>query len=172
MPPPITRYYRKLPHIRMSHSVYFVTWRCHRKQREISELERSDVAASLRYFDGARYQLHGFVVMNDHVHVMVEPLNGWPLETLVHSWKSFTAHRLQRLHGRKGAVWQDESFDRVIRDDQEYCQKRDYILANPFKRWPDLDRYPWVWAIGWDSAETQSGETGGDACPTGLFQKA
>jgi REP element-mobilizing transposase RayT len=147
---PIRFYRRRMPHFRTSNGIYFVTWRRRPDQGDVSEMERREVTAALRWFDGVRYRLHAYVVMNDHVHVLVEPLNDWSLQKIMHSWKSFTANRFQRLYGRPGAVWQHESFDRVIRDDAEYDQKRDYILANPFKRWPHLDSYRWVWAIGWD----------------------
>jgi REP element-mobilizing transposase RayT len=86
--------------------------------------------------------------MNDHVHVMVEPIHDWELGKILHSWKSFTAHKLQRCHRRRGRVWQDEYFDRLIRSEREYGEKRDYILGNPYKRWPVLENYPWLWAIG------------------------
>ena len=79
---------------------------------------------------------------------MVEPVHDWRLHKILHSWKSFTANRFQRLYGRYGPVWQDEYFDRFIRDEAEYCEKRDYILGNPYKRWPDAQDYAWVWAIG------------------------
>ncbi len=139
---------RNLPHFRMDHAVYFVTWRGHPAQAELSEKERSDVVAALRCFDGVRYRLHGYVVMNDHVHVLVEPVDAWELYKILHSWKSFTANKFQRFYRRQGHLWQDESFDRIIRDDAEYREKRAYILDNPWRRWPGLASYPWVWVIG------------------------
>ncbi len=141
-------YWRNLPHLRAAEAIYFVTWRRHPVQHDLSEKERDEVVTALRWFHGARYRLHGYVVMNDHVHVMVEPLDKWNLREILHSWKSFTANRLQRFYGRRGAVWQDEYFDRLIRDEAEYCKKRDYIRGNPYTRWPDIGDYPWVWAIG------------------------
>ncbi|WP_194722828.1 hypothetical protein [Noviherbaspirillum malthae] len=62
----------------------------------------------------------------------------------MHSWKSFTANRLQREHGRVGAVWQQESFDRIVRDEAEWLEKIQYIMNNPLKRWPELKTYQWV----------------------------
>jgi hypothetical protein len=77
------------------------------RPRHISNMEtwRQEVTAALRWFDGVRYRLHAYVVMNDHGHVLVEPLNDWSLQKIMHSWTSFTANRLQRLYGRPGAVW-------------------------------------------------------------------
>jgi hypothetical protein len=68
----------------------------------------------------------------------------------LHSWKSFTAKRIGRFRQHIGAIWQDEYFDRVVRDDAEYDQKRTYILGNPFRRWPAMDACRWCWAIGMD----------------------
>ncbi len=116
----------------------------------MSEGERDCVAASIRYFDGTRYALHAYVVMNDHVHVIVQIFGEYRLEDVVSAWKSFTSNRMQREFGRGGAVWQDEYFDRIVRDDFEYGQKRDYILNNPQKRWPHVEAYHWQWAFGMD----------------------
>ncbi len=144
----VTFYRRNLPHIRAGGAVYFVTWRCRLEQANMSEKERDAVVTALCWFEGARYRLHGYVVMNDHVHVMVEPFDDWKLDKILHSLKSFTANRFQRFYGRRGPIWQREYFDRLIRNENEYCEKRDYILNNPYKRWPDIDDYLWVWAIG------------------------
>lgn len=143
-----TFYRHRLPHVRADGAVYFVTWRVRTERAGLSEDERDCTAAAIRHFDHIRYILHAYVVMNDHVHVMVEPLPDLPLEDILQSWKSFTANRLQKKHGRQGSVWQEEYFDRVIRDEAEYEQKRDYILDNPFRRWPDIGSYRWCWAMG------------------------
>jgi putative transposase len=85
--------------------------------------------------------------MNDHVYVIVEPHSDFRLEIILHSWKSFSAKRIGAHRRHVGAIWQDGYFDRVIRYDVEYQQKRDYVLGNPFRRWPALEVYPWCWAI-------------------------
>jgi REP element-mobilizing transposase RayT len=141
-------YRRNLPHLRLTGAVYFVTWRLRPRLPELAPPERGRVMAALRHFDGERYQLDAFVVMNGHVHVLVKPDGGVPLQTIVHSWKSFTAKDIQRHRGHHGPLWQDEYFDRIPRDDREYAEKRDYILNNAFRRWPGLDRYDWAWALG------------------------
>ncbi len=49
---------------------------------------------------------------------------------------------------RFGRVWQEEYFDRVVRDEAELVEKAQYILDNPRKRWPEGRDYLWVWAGG------------------------
>ncbi len=114
--------------------MYFVTWRLAGTQSELSPDEKDLVVAALRNFDGQRYRITGYVVMNDHVHVVVEPQTGYHLTAIVQSWKSYTANRMQRRCGRTGRVWQREYFDRVIRDDEELSNRLTYILGNPGKR--------------------------------------
>jgi putative transposase len=141
-------YRRRLPHARVHGALYFVTWRLREGLADLSEKERDLVASSLRHFDGRRYVLHAYVVMNDHVHVILDPHPDFPLEAILHSWKSFSAKRIGEHRQHVGAIWQDEYFDRAIRDDVEYQQKRDYLLDNPFRRWPGLETYHWCWAMG------------------------
>lgn len=141
-------YSHRLPHARVDQAIYFVTWRIRSGLAELSPAERDLAASSLAYFDGSRYVLHAYVVMNDHVHVIVEPYPDFRLERILHSWKSFSAKRIGQDRRQVGAIWQDEYFDRVLRDEREYIQKRDCILGNPVRRWPALDQYRWCWAIG------------------------
>jgi len=143
--------------------MYFVTWRLRPGQTDLCPQELNRVVAGLRYFDQERYDLFAFVVMNDHVHVLLKLRDDRRLEDILHSWKSFTAREFQRYHGRRGAVWQDESFDRIVRDEDEFWQKVEYILGNPGKRWAEFrdSEYRWSWIR---SAE----EAGTEARPTGL----
>src|SRR5207237_665423 len=77
------------------------------------------VDEALRFFDGKRYMLGQFVVMPNHVHAIVRPLEGHLLKDILHSWKSFTANRLNRLLARSGTFWQDESFDCIARNEAQ-----------------------------------------------------
>ncbi|MCC6361727.1 MAG: transposase [Phycisphaerales bacterium] len=143
-------YRRRLPHWRLDGATYFLTWRVFPGQHDLTPEERTFVAGALRFFDGTRYSLYAYVVMNDHVHVLVAPQADWKLEQLTHTWKSFTTNQLQKGKAgavpRKRALWQDETFDRIVRDSSEFYEKLYYILNNPFKRWPEISVYQWTWA--------------------------
>ena len=152
-------YRRKLPHWRLEESVYFLTWRLHRGQPELSPSERSAIVSALRYFNGQRYELFAFVVMPDHVHVLMKP-HGFSLQNIVHSWKSFSANRLQREFGREKRIWQEEYYDRIMRDEAEFLEKANYIFNNPAKVWSESDEYPWVWVEGVAKAGTEARPTG------------
>jgi putative transposase len=134
-----------MPHWRMSGSVYFVTWRLHKSQKKLAAAEREMIVSTLKHFEGQRFDLFAYVVMPDHVHVLVKPYNGYLLHEIVHSWKSYSAYMVQRECSREGRIWQEDYFDRIMRDESEFIEKAQYILNNPIKIEPQIDEYPWVW---------------------------
>ncbi len=89
------------------------------------------VAGALQHFDGQRYRLDAWCVMQNHVHVVLKPMDGHELTDILHSWKSFTAHKINELLDRKGAVWQADFYNRIIRDWEEYDTQRSYVAGNP-----------------------------------------
>ncbi len=91
-------YRRKLPHWRQDQVTYSVTWRLARGREEPDGSGRELVVAAIKSFDGQRYQLAAYVVMDDHVHVLLRPFAGYELKAILHSWKSFTAPQMQREH--------------------------------------------------------------------------
>jgi len=137
-------YHRFLPHWRLDGAVYFVTWRLERDQQSLTVSERDQLAEILRKFDGGRYDLFAYVVMNDHVHALVQPHAAFPLERVIHSWKSYSTWLLQRGF-RHGRIWQREYYDRIIRTESDFEEKVCYILGNPARRWPGIEGYPWAW---------------------------
>ena len=73
--------------------------------------------------------------METHVHEVLQPLEEskdtyYSLAQIMHSIKSYSANRIQRLLNRKGSVWLDENYDRIIRDDEDYLETTNNINAN------------------------------------------
>ena len=77
------------------------------------------VEAAMVHFQEVRYALHAWVVMPNHVHAVMTPSEGQGMSKILHSWKSYTANRINKLFGRSGRLWQDESFDHVIRSEDD-----------------------------------------------------
>jgi REP element-mobilizing transposase RayT len=96
-----------------------------------NEKARAIVENALRHFDGERYHLDEFIVMPNHVHVLVIPLPPHELSDILHRWKSFTAKEINRLLGRSGPLWQKESFDHIVRSPESLQRFRQYIRDNP-----------------------------------------
>lgn len=89
------------------------------------------VQDALQFLDGKKYLLRAWVVMPNHVHFLARFEEGQLLSKALHSLKSFTAHELIKLHPEMPSVWQHESFDRYIRDEDHYWQTVNYIHNNP-----------------------------------------
>ncbi|MCX6969142.1 MAG: DNA methyltransferase [Verrucomicrobia bacterium] len=99
------------------------------------QLARSDVKAvvenALSHFNGSRYRLGEYVVMPNHVHVLVSPLGDHELSDILQAWKSFTAKEINRLIGETGHFWQKESFDHIVRSPDQMERIKAYIRDNP-----------------------------------------
>ena len=91
------------------------------------------MADALNHFDGQKYRLWAWCVMPTHVHVLAGQIEGWSLPSVVHTWKSFTAKRINRSLDREGKFWAPNYFDRFMRDDDQFNRTLDYIQENPVK---------------------------------------
>ena len=122
----------------------FVTWRLATGQPLLKPRERQLVFDAVLAGNGRRYVLLALVVMDDHVHVLVR---GGPgvAGHLSRSWKASASHQLQRLHRRSTAVWADGSDIVAVPDEEKVRALATRILGNPWKRWPFLQGYEWVY---------------------------
>jgi REP element-mobilizing transposase RayT len=91
---------------------------------------RTTVENALRHFGNELYKLLDCVVMPNHVHVLVAPFGEHLLSSIVQSWKSFTAHKINNPLKHRGAFWQKESFDHIVRSTESLEKFREYIEAN------------------------------------------
>jgi REP element-mobilizing transposase RayT len=109
-------------------------------------LARPEIAdlleGAIRAFDGVRYNLFAWCLMPSHVHVVFQPLGEWGLAQILRSWKSFTARRAQREFGIRGAFWQREYYDHLIRDGEQFSRAVRYVMENP--RRAGLEGWRWV----------------------------
>jgi RecG-like helicase/REP element-mobilizing transposase RayT len=150
---------RHLPHFERPWAKYAITFAT-RNHRRLSEEARDIVLESLLRWKDRRYGLYAACVMPDHVHLLIEPMierqdSGnkpafFSLSKILHSIKSFTANRINKVENRSEAVWETESFDRLIRSESDLQEKFQYIASNPWdagaaKQGED---YRWVWHSG------------------------
>jgi len=89
------------------------------------------VADSLHHFDGDRYDLTDFVIMPNHVHLLVAFLTEDAMLAQCESWKHFTATRINRKLEREDRFWQQDGFDHLVRSTEEFEYLRGYIADNP-----------------------------------------
>jgi REP-associated tyrosine transposase len=108
--------------------------------------------ASLRA-NGWTIDLRAIVVMPDHVHMIFTPLvdversEVFSLARITKGIKGTSAHMINRQLGRTGQVWQEESFDRVLRVSEKLDEKISYILDNPVRQGlvQSPEEYRWLW---------------------------
>jgi len=100
------------------------------------------VAGALEHFDGKRYRLAAWCIMPNHVHAIVQPLAGFELPGILHSWKSFSSKEANRVIGRTGEFWQPEYYDHLVRDEKDFARQIEYVLSNP--RRAGLTNWKWV----------------------------
>jgi REP element-mobilizing transposase RayT len=112
---------------------------CHLANPHIADM----VAGALQFFDGQRCRQFAWSVMPNHVHAVFRPLPNWPLEKIMHSWKSFTAKEADKMLNRAGAFWEEEYFDHLIRDEEEFYRYIEYVASNPKRA--GLEGWKWVW---------------------------
>jgi len=165
------RYHRRhLPHFERPWAKYMITMST-RNHGVLSPKARDIVLESILRWNDHRYGLYAACVMPDHAHMLIEPMveregdeGGavfFSLSTILHTIKSFTANRVNKLENSKGPFWETESFDRMIRSESDLQEKFQYIARNPWDAGvvkPGED-YPWVWwpeknAEAWTSTDT------------------
>ena len=125
---------------------------CHLKRADIANI----VVDALHRFDEDTYELGCYVVMPNHVHAVMRPLKpkNDSLERLLQSRKLRTSREINSKLGQVGTLWQEESFDRIIRDEEHLYRCLQYIGDNPRKGGLPPDKSPrWVrpsWEdLGW-----------------------
>jgi len=96
------------------------------------------LTTAFRFYDGSLYELHSYCVMPNHIHLLIRPLpdslGGFhQISTSVQRLKTFTAKQMNKYIGRQGKVWQEDYFDRFIRNPADYHVVVKYILENPLK---------------------------------------
>ncbi|MFN0073828.1 MAG: REP-associated tyrosine transposase, partial [Chloroflexota bacterium] len=112
---------------------------------------------ALLNFDGQRYRMLAWCVMPNHVHVLVKTFPEYPISRVVHTWKSFTAKRINAHLERTGTIWQADYHDRFMRTDEHLAATREYIEMNPVKA--GLVATPVAWR--WSSAGAPPGRSAG-----------
>jgi REP element-mobilizing transposase RayT len=180
-------YRRNLPHWEGPGHLYFITFRTY-QDFILPEEARQIVLNSCKFHNNKKYDLYACVVMPDHIHLILQPLEKrvgafYSIAEITHSIKSYSAKQIinifyksypvfhrqdacdteiedarvtKRKAGRTGVspvkkIWLGESFDRIIRDENELLEKINYIINNPVKKGlvEKPEDYKWLIIKGW-----------------------
>jgi thiamine-phosphate pyrophosphorylase len=143
---------RRLPHWTRDGSTYFVTFRV--SEGELQASDRKIVLDHVRHGAGKFYGLAAAVVMPDHVHLLLQPRRAFELSRVMKGLKGVSARLVNNRRGDHGTLWQDESWDRIVRDQAEFDEKLEYMLNNPVKKGLVQDPWTydgWYYNAGWEA---------------------
>jgi putative transposase len=123
---------------------------CYFKDPRFAEVLRE----AILFFQDQRYFVSCGTIMPNHCHLVIRPFPSHTLETILQVCKGYAASRVNRVLRRKGTVWQEESYDRIVRDEEHLYRVVQYIGRNP--KSAGIPREQWVrwidpsWArAGW-----------------------
>lgn len=129
---------RNLPHWQYPGAIIFVTFNTYNRL-SLREEAKDEVLSALKYWDGSKIKLFSAVIMDDHVHAVFKLLqddtgNSEDLSQVMHSIKSYSANKINTIMSREGILWQNESYDHIIRDENDFHNTLSYIWYNPVKK--------------------------------------
>jgi putative transposase len=142
---------RGLKRFQASGQSHFITFSCYRRLPNLSELQFCEgLLAALeaaRKHSGMR--VYGFVLMPEHVHLLVSEPDRSTLADVIRSVKFSSAKRVRRLRANgcgSGPFWQKRYYDRNIRNYRDFLEKLRYIHRNPVKRGLVENPEDWAWS--------------------------
>jgi REP element-mobilizing transposase RayT len=144
-------YRRRLPHYQGDDQPVFVSFRTHARLF-LPERIRDAVLKHCLHDHEVKVRMHAAVVMPDHVHLLFTPLrdclgNAYSLVEVLQALKGASAHTINKLLARAGPVWEEESFDHVLRSYEKLQGTVEYIRQNPVRRGlvRSPEEYRWLW---------------------------
>jgi REP element-mobilizing transposase RayT len=144
-------YRRRLPHLQKDDHPLFVTFTTKNRWRLPAAACDVVFECCLKQ-NGRMFNLHAAVVMPDHAHIIYSPLRGedgwsYSLPEITKAFKGSAAWRINHMLARTGPVWQEESFDHVLRSNESLVGKVDYICQNPVRAGlvNSESEYRWLW---------------------------
>ena len=98
-------------------------------------LKRADVRKcleeALAFYDGKEYIIHAYVIMPNHVHILLTPIGEVNVVDILGRVKGYSAKRINQTIGSSGELWQKDMFDRIVRSDENFNAIIEYIRTNP-----------------------------------------
>ena len=89
---------------------------------------------NLRFYrDRMKFSLHGYVIMPDHMHLLITPRQPATISDIVRNLKSYAGKEVRQALGGSGPIWQRRFYDRVIRSEKQFRATLDYIHVNPVR---------------------------------------
>lgn len=123
----------QLKHRTHPDSSYFITTKCaeNRSIFQVPENVKILIDILWKYRNQHIYDLHEFVVMPNHLHVLLTPSQTTSLEKCIQFIKGASSHEIHKQRSHKLEIWQKSFHDWTIRDESDWFEKAQYIRMNP-----------------------------------------
>lgn len=141
---------RHLPHWSVEGATYYITFCL--KSGSLSDQDLEIVLTQVKSGHGKFYELTAVCVMPDHVHLILCPRQSRSVSEITRGIKGVSSRKINQARGTRGALWQEESWDRILRSEEELYEKLNYMLMNPMKA--NLASDPWSYK-GWHLQRTE-----------------
>lgn len=89
------------------------------------------IEEAFEYLSKYKCNIHAYVIMPNHVHILLDAFHGETVQSIMHTLKRYTSLKINKLWHRSGKLWQREYFDRIIRSESHYAHAITYIRNNP-----------------------------------------
>jgi REP element-mobilizing transposase RayT len=147
---------RNLPHLEVPGATYFVTFR---SILTLLPVARDLIVEEIRGCDGKNIELDAAVAMPDHVHLLFRLFERENLSRVLKLIKGRSGRRINQVLKRRGKLWIEESFDRIVRNEAELEEKIEYIRCNPVKRGLVYHPEDYGWLVVKRSVEIKDTQT-------------
>jgi putative transposase len=129
-------------HVRIQPETFAITAVAHERRRIFQRTANADLMMNtlFRYREQGRFQLHGFVIMPEHIHVLITPAQDHSIERCVQLIKGGFSFAIR--NDLTGEVWQDGYHPHRITDARDYNNQLLYIANNPTRK--NIQNYPYV----------------------------
>jgi Transposase and inactivated derivatives len=152
-------YRRNLPHLQREDATIFITFNLIDRTMMLPPSARDIALHHCMFEHDLKHHVHVVVIMPDHAHMITTPMpdalgSMFGLEEIMKPIKGVSSRRINQLLGRRGRLWQDESFDHILRSSESLREKSEYVAMNPV-RWGLVatpDEYRWLWRDWVDAA--------------------
>ena len=156
----------RLTHRTASNCVYFVTTKAWANRNIFQTAENAEILIEIlfRHRTAGTYFLHEFVVMPDHLHLLLTPGRTTTLERAIQLIKGGSSYEIHKRRGHQMEIWQPGFREWTVRDLRDFRVKAQYIRNNPVvaklvdsaNQWPhssaegsfELDPPPTIFASG------------------------
>lgn len=125
----------KFHRFHITEAIYFVTTKTHGNRKFFADERNAQILLNCinNFRKGKRFLLLAFVIMPDHLHIMLKPNGSENISKIMHSIKRGSSRLINQMWNRNGSVWQSSFYERIIRNEKEFWEKVNYVYNNPLR---------------------------------------